>query len=213
MFTLVSTDVIGIVKSAGECTEITSQKLNGKQLYKRDLFLFDDSLTEVRCTLWGDKAVDSTIHWQNAIVALKGVKIGEYQGRNLGTLGSSSISVNPEQVPEYGNLLRWIQTNGNAASSLVSLSGSGGATGDNRGAEPVDKRKTLSQITDDTGLGLGEKGDYFSFKGTVSHLRHENDPWYAACANEGCQKKVIDLGNGMFRCEKCNSERPDVSYC
>jgi replication factor A1 len=40
-------DVIAIVKGASDCQEITSQKLGGKLLKKRDLTLIDDSETEV----------------------------------------------------------------------------------------------------------------------------------------------------------------------
>lgn len=29
---------------------------------------------------------------------------------------------------------------------------------------------------------------------------------YQSCTTEGCQKKVLDLGNGLYRCEKCNRE-------
>lgn len=49
-------DVLAIVRSAGECTELISQKMGGKVLYKRDLVLYDESGFEVRLTLWGDRA-------------------------------------------------------------------------------------------------------------------------------------------------------------
>jgi ssDNA-binding replication factor A large subunit len=49
-------DVLAIVRSAGDCSELVSQKMGGKVLYKRDLVLFDESGFEVRLTLWGDRA-------------------------------------------------------------------------------------------------------------------------------------------------------------
>ena len=45
----------GIVKSHTECVELVSQKLGGKVLFKRELTVYDQSNTEVRLTLWGDK--------------------------------------------------------------------------------------------------------------------------------------------------------------
>ena len=58
---------------------------------------------------------------------------------------------------------------------------------------------------------MSDKGDYFSFKSTISYIKHDNnDPWYTACPADGCNKKVIDIGQGLFRCEKCNKEYPDV---
>lgn len=53
-------------------------------MQKKDLHLYDDSGTEVRLTLWGEKAADSSIEWTGNVVAFKGVKVGEYQGRTLG---------------------------------------------------------------------------------------------------------------------------------
>ena len=53
-------------------------------MQKKDLYLYDDSGTEVRLTLWGEKAADSNIEWTGNVVAFKGVKVGEYQGRTLG---------------------------------------------------------------------------------------------------------------------------------
>ena len=83
--------------------------------------------------------------------------------------------------------------------------------GDNRGAEPLEKRKLLSSIRED-GLGMGEKGDYISFKATINYIKHESDTWYTACPTEGCNKKVVNLGSGSYRCEKCDREFPGVSF-
>ena len=49
-------DVIAIVRSATDCSEVVSTKLGGKVLYKRDLVIYDDSGFDIRLTLWGDKA-------------------------------------------------------------------------------------------------------------------------------------------------------------
>lgn len=35
---------------------------------------------------------------------------------------------------------------------------------------------------------------------------------YQSCATDGCNKKVIDLGNGLFRCEKCARETPNYKW-
>ena len=48
-------DVIAIVRSATDCSEVVSTKLGGKVLYKRDLVIYDDSGFDIRLTLWGDK--------------------------------------------------------------------------------------------------------------------------------------------------------------
>lgn len=35
---------------------------------------------------------------------------------------------------------------------------------------------------------------------------------YQACPNQDCFKKVIDQQNGLYRCEKCDSEFPNFKY-
>lgn len=75
-----SVDLVAIVRSAEECKSIISQKMGGKELFKRDLVLYDDSNTEVRFTLWGDKAQEE-FNWSEApILALKNVGVGDYNG-------------------------------------------------------------------------------------------------------------------------------------
>ena len=59
LYSLIS---VAIVRSASECVELVSQKMGGKVLQKRDLVVFDDSNTEVRLTLWGEKG-DNTAHF------------------------------------------------------------------------------------------------------------------------------------------------------
>lgn len=63
----------------------------------------------------------------------------------------------------------------------------------------------------DQNLGHSERGDYFQACGTVLLLRSENMV-YKACPLEECNKKVIDMENGMFRCEKCCREYPNFKY-
>lgn len=117
-------DVIGIVRSASQLSEISSAKMGGKILQKKDLNIYDDTNTEVRITLWGEKAADPKIQWEGSIVAFKGVKVGDYQGKNLGSMGSSQILVAPD-IPEGHQLFSWLQNNASAASQLMSLSTTG----------------------------------------------------------------------------------------
>ena len=49
-------DILGVIKDVGEVAEIVSQKMGGKVLRKRDLTIYDDSNSEIRLTLWNEKA-------------------------------------------------------------------------------------------------------------------------------------------------------------
>lgn len=99
-------DVLGIVRSASDVSEINSQKMGGKQLFKRDLTICDDTGSEVKLTLWGDKA-QANYDWHlMPIVAFKGLKLGDYGGRSLSGLNSTSIMINPT-IPEAFVLNEW----------------------------------------------------------------------------------------------------------
>ena len=60
-------------------------------------------------------------------------------------------------------------------------------------------------------LGQGEKADYYTAKGTVVFVKKDNC-MYQACPTADCNKKVVDLGNGQYRCEKCNREFPNHKW-
>ena len=199
-----SVDLVAIVRSAEECKSIISQKMGGKELFKRDLVLYDDSNMEVRFTLWGDKAQEE-FNWNEVpILALKGVGVGDYNGRTLSMRGSSSMAINPD-IPEALHLFTWRQ-NGGGESGMGSLSSAGGGGVDRDVA--IQDRVQLSVIKENS-LGLGEKPDYVTFKGVITHIFREREPWYTACPVKDCNKKVIEAFDGQWSCEKCNAQYPN----
>lgn len=52
----------------------------GKQLKKRDLMLVDKTGYQCSLTLWGKQA-ESWDHHDNPAVAFKGLKVGDFQGK------------------------------------------------------------------------------------------------------------------------------------
>jgi replication factor A1 len=204
-------DVIAVVRQASEVADIVSTKMGGKALRKRDLQLIDDSGFEIKLTLWGDKAAQEQNWISQPIVAIKGVKIGDYGGRSLSTLNSSAIFYDYSVLSEYHVLMSWknqfppggVQV-GNSYSTASA--GPGGAGGN----ESFDKRKTMASIKDEA-MGLGEKPDYIVLKGSVVYIKHDNDPWYTACPTDQCNKKVTENMSNDWFCEKCNKSFPQVS--
>lgn len=193
-------DVVAVVKSATECTSIMSQKLS-KELFKRDLTLIDDSLTEIRITLWGDRARQEGPWARQPVVAFKGIKVSDYNGRTLGTYNSSGIAVDPEGVPEADALAQWwSQNSGSVTSTSISETRSGGGGG----AGSFDERKPLSAIKDEN-LGVGQV-DYFTAKATVTYVKSDPAPWYTACPDE--LYKVTETTEGTWFCEKNNQTYP-----
>lgn len=206
-------DVIGIVKECGELSEITV-KSTQKQLTKRDLTLVDTSSASIRVTLWGKQATDFTEQEaaSKPVMAIKGVKVNEYQGKTLSSLGSSQITFNPD-MPEAHALRGWFDSKGgNVEASLNVSSASTSSTPSN--TPNRDDRKFLSQVKDES-LGQHDKPDYFSTVASISFIKSENgNISYMACPTEGCNKKVIEEGPNQYRCEKCQKvfDRCDHRY-
>lgn len=118
-------DVIGVCKRRGDVQTITTRKDN-KELKKRDITLVDRTNTEVALTLWGKQAEDFEDD-SNPVVAVKGAKVGDFNGKNLSLLTSSVMLVNPD-IQESHVLRGWYDNEGmNAESkSLAGQRGGGG---------------------------------------------------------------------------------------
>ncbi|KAH8194655.1 hypothetical protein TruAng_011173 [Truncatella angustata] len=198
-------DIIGVLKEVGETSQITS-KNTGKPYDKRELTLVDDSHFSVRVTIWGKTATQFSTQ-PESIVAFKGVKVSDFGGKSLSLLSSGTVSIDPD-ISEAHRLKGWYDSQGrgeqfNTHQNSASV---GAATG------RQDQNKFISQVKDEN-LGMDDAPAYFSLKATVVYIKQDNF-CYPACSNEGCNKKVIDQGDGTWRCEKCevNHQKPAYRY-
>nr|VZI41413.1 unnamed protein product [Spirometra erinaceieuropaei] len=200
-------DVVGIAHETGELQSITA-KASQRELQKRDVGLVDTSGCLVRLTLWGNEAVEfdgST----NPAVVIKSAKISDFNGRSLSTTAQSSLVIAPTNIPEALRLKGWYEREGRLA-NFETYRGEMGGPG---GADGLSGGRGLNLLSDcsASGVGTNPKGDYFTCKATVSFMKKENF-MYQACPTEGCNKKVIDMGNGLYRCEKCARETPSYKW-
>ena len=117
-------DCAGVVRDFQPVSTLTA-KSTGRELFKRDVSLVDDSGVAVRLTLWGAEAQkeDSTFEG-NPVLAVKGARIGEFQGKNLSTGFSSTLVYDDVSIPEVAALKQWWQDSGSTAPTK-SLSSSG----------------------------------------------------------------------------------------
>lgn len=190
-------DVIGVVKQVGPVNEIMSKA--GKQLFKRDITLVDDSNAEIKCTMWNERAQEDCSSWSNNVVAIKGCRVSDYNGKSIGTLSSSNFAVNPT-IPEAAHLLNWFNTGG-STTHVKSLSASaGGFGGGSLGS--FSERSVVNDIKAKQ-LGFGQKPDYITVKGTVNFIKHDTGIYYQACVK--CQKKVVPDVAQNYSCEKCQT--------
>ncbi|KAK3140941.1 hypothetical protein QOZ80_5AG0408030 [Eleusine coracana subsp. coracana] len=204
-------DLVGVVTSVSPSGPL--MRKDGTETQKQTLQLKDMSGRSVEITLWGkfcdaegqqlQLECDSGL---NPILAMKNVRVTEFNGRGVSTISTTQLKVNPE-FPEAENLRRWYETEGRIA-ACVSLSREKSGMGRN------DVRKTVAQIKDD-GLGINGKPDWITIKGSISHLKSDNF-FYPACTIEvngrQCNKKVTNNGDGTWHCERCDQVLPNCEY-
>ncbi|KAI8989731.1 replication factor-a protein [Trametes punicea] len=196
-------DVIGVVKEVGELSTITSKATN-KEIPKRELTVVDRSGFSVRITLWGKQAEQYNATDQ-PVIAFKGAKVGDYQGRSLSIMSSSSLYINPD-IPEAHLLRGWYDSIGAEQTYQSHTSATpfgGGVSFDRAEIRPLNDVKTSE-------LGLSDKVDTFSSRATIMHIRGENLV-YPACPAQGCGKKVLQMGDS-WRCEKCDKSYPKPEH-
>ena len=199
-------DIVAVLRDVGETSQITS-KTTQKPYDKRELTLVDQTGYSVRLTVWGKLAGAFDVQ-PGSVVAFKGVKVSDFGGRSLSLLGSGSMSSNPD-MDEAHKLKGWYDAQGSTQDFAThqGVQGVVGAGGNNR-----DPFKTVAQVKDEN-LGMGEQPDFFALKGTVQYIKSENF-CYPACRSEGCNKKVVEIDPGQWRCERCDKthERPEYRY-
>lgn len=193
-------DVIGVCKEAEDVSRITSK--SGREVSKRALELIDTSGKVVKVTLWGEEAEKFNDSMQ-PVVVIKKARLSDFGGRSLSALFSSTVMVNPD-IPEAFSLRAWYDQEGFAleSESLTETRTANSGTKTNW--------KTLSDIKNEQ-MGHGEKADYFTCVATIVFMRKENC-MYKSCPSTDCKKKVTEVGDGLYRCEKCNRDFPEFRH-
>ncbi|KAG9793205.1 Replication factor A protein 1 [Exophiala dermatitidis] len=197
-------DIIAILKDVGEVGQATS-KTTGKPYEKRELTLVDNTGYSVRMTIWGKTAASFDVQ-PGSVVAFKGVKVSDFGGRSLSLLSSGSMTANPD-MPEAHKLKGWWESHDRPGNFSTHENVQGAVSGVGSRSDPF---KTISQVKEEQ-LGMSEKPDFFSIKATVHYIKQE--PFaYPACLSEGCNRKVVEIDPGQWRCEKCDTTHPKPEY-
>ncbi|SCU87614.1 LAFA_0E07800g1_1 [Lachancea sp. 'fantastica'] len=199
-------DAIGIIQTVNPPFEITSKA--GKRFDRRDITLVDDTNYSVNVGLWGKQALDFNLP-EGSVLAIKGGRITDFNGKGLSIGFNSTLHPNPE-IPEAYTLKGWFDSTGRSQ-QFHSLKQEPSAGGGNK-AKFIAERITIAKAQAEN-LGMSEKGDYFNIRAAVNFLKVDNFA-YPACANEGCNKKAIQNSDGTWRCEKCDAdhEKPHWRY-
>ena len=195
-------DVIGVVKEVDDIRTIVTKQTN-KELNKRDVVLVDETKVQVLLTLWRNEA--ETFDGNGSpVLAIRACRLSDWGGRSLSSLSSSQIILNPD-IPESHRLREWFDNVGRSV-DFTEYKREGGIGPGSSGAS---NWKTFADVK---AQNLGQdKADFFTAKATFIFLKKESS-MYQACPQPGCNKKVVDQGNGNYRCEKCQKEYPDYKW-
>lgn len=196
-------DVIGVLKSVAEPAKLTSRA--GKELVKRELVLVDQSKATVQLTLWGATA-EGFPGVEGRVLAAKSVKLGDFGGISLSTVGSSHLDLDPSE-PKAHELAGWWSEIGNENLGDVQALSSGRGGGGSR--DP-----TLLPIGFVEAFGLGtdpSRVDYFNLRATVMHVKSA-EALYKSCPADTCNKRVVETGTDAYRCEKCGQDYDKFKY-
>jgi len=196
-------DVVGVVKSLGEVNTIVTKK-DSRELTKRDLQIVDETKKIISMTLWGQQAKDfPSDTGRTQVVAARGVRVGDFNGKNLSSVGGTKLYIDDPDVEDINRLRGWWESEGCQAEDLKAIATTGTRSmGSNW--------KCFKQTTAEN-MGGGEKPDYYSVKATVVFTKKDNS-LYQACTQEKCNKKVQENGTGRWRCEKCAKDLDDFQW-
>lgn len=150
----------------------------------------------MRLTVWGSTATNFNAI-PESVVAFKGVKVSDFEGRSLSLLSSGTMTVDPD-IEEAHKLKGWYDAQGRTDTFSTHAAMAGALmTGRGKG----DQHKTIAQIREEQ-LGMSDDTDFFALKATIIWIRPDNLT-YPSCPSQGCNKKVLELDPGQWRCELC----------
>jgi replication factor A1 len=201
-------DAIGILKNIDDMSQIVS-KASGKPFNKREITIVDNTLHQVRLTVWGEVA-ESFDAPLESVIAFKGLKVSDFGGRSLSLLNSGSFTLDPD-IDEAHQLKGWYEAQGHS-DNFVSHANAAGSTGSRN-----DKFKTIAQVKEEN-LGTSEQPDFFTLKATVVYIRSDGTRpmYYEACRSDGCNRKVIQVESDppKWDCSRCNKswDAPERRY-
>lgn len=192
-------DVLGVVQNVGPIEDGVA-KATGNPYKRRNIMLVDKSGLATRLTFFGEKAItyDEKVVATGSILAIKGARVGDFNGRNLSTSHSSAIALEPA-VDETYALRGWYASEGRQTNFKAMQAAPGTKT---EAPTPID--------TVTSSFGQADKPDYYTIQGFVVHIRPQSFA-YPACQTPDCNKKVIESGDEWV-CDKCNKAMDKPMY-
>ena len=195
-------DVLAVVTNVQQSEEIHSNK-NNKSYSKRTIILTDDSNTTVECTLWGDDSLNFPMSSVDTVLRIKGAKVGDFHGKNLGTTSNTILKFLDRSDPQAANLYDWYDENKDNVESFDKISS--GFGGGDYSAQMI----YLDEINTHN-LGRGEKPDNFCVYVSLKDIPQNNrNLYYLACPNPDCKNKGVQQEGERYICGHCKKVTDD----
>lgn len=191
-------DILAVVDKMEPVNKFISKQ--GRDCVKRDLQLIDQTGTVVQFTLWGDQAETFEDHALGQVISIKGALVKEWNGAfSLAVSSGSKIELSP-QLDEVPKLYEWYMTERGSIDAKTISMASGGSDAFGRDLRFIGTATAL-QLGNEPALANGR---YMNLKAMITTIKTDN-ALYQSCSNEGCNKKVVQLGHDQYRCEKCDT--------
>ncbi|KAL0442066.1 UNVERIFIED_CONTAM: Replication protein A DNA-binding subunit B [Sesamum radiatum] len=203
-------DVIGVLQSVSPTMSIR-RKSNNETIPKRDITIADETKKTVVVSLWNDLATSIgqellDMADKSPVVAIKSLKVGDFQGVSLSALSKSIVVVNPD-TPEAKKLKSWYDSEGK--DTALAAIGSGLSPSTQSGTRSMySDRVSLAHITSNPSLGE-DKPVFFCIKAYISYIKPDQAMWYRACKT--CNKKVTEAVGSGYWCEGCQKNEDNCS--
>jgi replication factor A1 len=208
-------DVCAVVKQVGDLSAV-KRKSDNSEIQKRDLTLCDESSNTVHLTLWNTLAIEQgekLKQMTNAVIIVRAVRVTEYEGVSLGTLGKSEMQIfsleecanaqsSDGEIPEKAiKTAKWFSENGEGTVFKTAAEGAGLSIQQKGTARAPLEHVTLCDFQPDEVPSASEKPKMCIIqRASVLSIR-DGTMWYCAAPEEGNNAKVVEE-NGAWYCEK-----------
>ncbi len=195
-------DVVAVVKEVSEVSSIR-RKSDNTELNKREVVLVDDSLKSIRLTLWNVLAAEQgeqLASMTNPIVAIRSVRVGDYEGVSIGTVSRSDMVIDPDAdtVPRAAELKKWWDETG--ASATFTHAGEGLASA-HQGQKKDITATNLAELQPEEIAPATDKPVFAYVSAHTVMCKADQPMYYASVPEDGNNKKVTETGDGKFYCE------------
>eukprot|EP00347_Sterkiella_histriomuscorum_P004608 403359819 len=197
-------DIIAVIINPGNLIELQTKA--GQNKVKRLITIADDSYMSVNVCFWTESASKFDLLEGNHVVALRGVRVVDFQGKQL-NFGDDAQMIKDFDHPRTYQLKKWFE-NLNSNDIIRSINKSDKESP--KKASNKDSTQLVAELLEQLNLNEPEQNSYaksnkfFTINCNIAYIRNDDKVLYLACPEETCNRKVIEEQPNVYKCEFCN---------